>query len=59
MRRREFFTLFGVAVVWPFTAHSQHAVPVIGFPGLETPDLFAARLREFRRGLYEAGYGAR
>jgi putative ABC transport system substrate-binding protein len=56
MKRREFIALLGAASVWPVAGLSQQAMPVIGFLGLETPELFAARLRELRRGLSEAGY---
>jgi putative tryptophan/tyrosine transport system substrate-binding protein len=58
MRRREFITLLGGAVVvWPLTAHTQQPVaPVIGFLDPRTPEVVAARLRGFRQGLKESGY---
>jgi putative ABC transport system substrate-binding protein len=34
----------------------QTALPVIGFMGSESPDLYADRLRAFRQGLKETGF---
>jgi putative ABC transport system substrate-binding protein len=34
----------------------QPAMPVVGFLGSESPDLWAARVRAFRQGLSETGY---
>jgi putative ABC transport system substrate-binding protein len=58
MRRRNFIAgLVIPTVTWPLAAHAQQpAMPVVGFLGSDTPDLYADRLREFRRGLKEAGY---
>ena len=58
MRRREFIVaLGGTAAIWPLAARSQQtAMPIIGYLGSETPELWAGRLRAFLQGLSETGY---
>jgi len=58
MRRREFITLLGSAVVWPLTARAQQqpAPPVIGFLDTRSPEAVVDRLRQFRQGLKDTGY---
>ena len=58
MRRREFLGVLGsAAAAWPLTVRAQQpAMPVVGYLGIETPELYASRLRAFREGLGSTGY---
>src|SRR5215471_5820179 len=59
MRRREFFTLLGGAVVaWPFAARAQQVakLPTIGFLGGATPSLWSAWVSAFVQRLRELGW---
>ncbi|MCP4621422.1 MAG: ABC transporter substrate-binding protein [Bradyrhizobium sp.] len=56
MRRRQFITLAGAAVLWPRGARSQAAkMPVVGILLLGNPDP-AIFVKGFREALAEAGY---
>ncbi len=58
MRRRQFVRLVaGASVASPFMARAQQkAIPVIGFLGSTSPELWADRMHMFHQGLAETGY---
>ena len=57
MRRRDFIALGSAAAAWSIEARAQQlALPVVGFLGSDSPELYTNRLRAFRRGLKDAGY---
>ena len=54
MKRREFVTLLGGAVMWPLVADAQQpALPVIGYLSSRSPDDTTHLLAGFRQGLAE------
>ena len=55
MRRRDFIVLVG-AGTWSLMAQAQQTMPMIGFLGSSSPDLYADPVRAFRQGLGETGY---
>jgi putative ABC transport system substrate-binding protein len=58
LKRRNFISLLGSAVVWPLVAHAQQpaAQPLIGFLSTRSPEEAAIHTSAFRRGLEEMGF---
>ena len=57
MKRREFITLVGGAVLSPLQAWAQQrSLPVIGFINAGSPDAQSDRVRAFRQGLKDTGH---
>ncbi len=56
MRRRGLFGLLAASAVGPARLHAQAALPVVGYLGSESPQVFASRLAAFRSGLASTGF---
>ena len=57
MRRRDFLAALGGTAAWPLAARAQQpTMPVIGFLGAESLDLYTGRLDAFRQGLRDTGF---
>jgi ABC-type uncharacterized transport system substrate-binding protein len=57
MRRREFITLLGsAAATWPFAAHAQQKMPVVGFLNSGSANALELGATAYRRGLEESGF---
>jgi putative tryptophan/tyrosine transport system substrate-binding protein len=55
-KRREFITLLGGAVAWPFVAHAQKTIPVIGFMSSASAAPFAHLVAAFRDSVKASGF---
>lgn len=56
MNRREFLANAAATASWPLLARAQNILPVIGFVGGASPELFADAFRAFRQGLKETNH---
>jgi ABC-type uncharacterized transport system substrate-binding protein len=57
LKRREFITLIGGAVVWPCAARAQQpTMPVVGFIHILSPENVPHYVPAFREGLRETGF---
>jgi putative tryptophan/tyrosine transport system substrate-binding protein len=56
MRRRQFISLVGGAATWPFVAHSQSAMPTVGFLNATLAGEYGPFTTSFSNGLKEAGF---
>jgi putative tryptophan/tyrosine transport system substrate-binding protein len=56
VRRREFITVIGGALVSPLVSHAQQSMPMIGFLNVLSPSVNPFILSGFHQGLNESGY---
>jgi ABC-type uncharacterized transport system substrate-binding protein len=56
MRRRKFIAGIGGAVAWPMLAHTQQAMPVVGFLSSGSAAAHADNITAFRQGLNQTGF---
>ena len=56
MKRREFLGVAGWLFAWPYAAHAQGQIPVIGFLSSRSLSDSVALVTAFRKGLNEAGF---
>jgi putative tryptophan/tyrosine transport system substrate-binding protein len=58
IQRRNFITLLGgAAAAWPLSAYAQQpGLPVLGFLGSESPQVWTSQLHAFSEGLGQTGY---
>jgi putative ABC transport system substrate-binding protein len=56
MRRRAFLSILVSAASWPFAAHAQQPMPVVGFLRSTSLAPFENLIDAFRKGLNEAGF---
>jgi putative ABC transport system substrate-binding protein len=56
MKRRTFIVAAGATAAWPFGAHAQQAMPLIGFIHSASPSYFAQFESSVRDGLKETGF---
>jgi putative tryptophan/tyrosine transport system substrate-binding protein len=56
MRRRRFLSLVGGAVAWPLVAHTQTAIPVIGYLSARSASAEGPLREPFLKSLEEAGF---
>lgn len=56
MKRRGLMGLLAASGALPARLHAQGSLPIVGYLGSESPQVFASRLAAFRAGLASAGF---